>query len=73
MDADRVEVRERRLEHREQADQFYRELKQQNPVARVGMRSSAYSRWFERLLHELSFESWRGDPADIGTKLPTIQ
>src|SRR5256885_2272918 len=42
--------------------------KQQSLGARVGMESSGHSRWFERLLHELGFELWIGDPAEIRTK-----
>ena len=68
VDTDTGELSERRLEHREQAEQFYRELKQQNPAVRVGMESSGHSRWFERVLHELEFELWIGDPAEIRTK-----
>jgi hypothetical protein len=68
VDTDTGELRERRLEHREQAEQFYRERKQQNLDVRVGMESSGHSRWFERLLHELGFELWIGDPAEIRTK-----
>jgi transposase len=30
---------------------------------RVGMEATGYSRWFERLLAELGFELWIGDPA----------
>src|SRR6516165_6225267 len=68
VDTDTGELSERRLAHREQAEQFYRELKQQNLVVRVGMESSGHSRWFERLLHELGFELWIGDPAHIQTQ-----
>src|ERR1700748_2701618 len=68
VDTDTGELSERRLEHREQAEQFYRELKQQNPAVRVGMESSGHSRWFERVLHELEFELWIGDAAEIRTK-----
>jgi len=32
------------------------------------MESSGHSRWFERLPHELGFELWIGDPAEIRTK-----
>jgi transposase len=32
------------------------------------MESSGHSRWFERLLQELGFELWIGDPAEIRTK-----
>src|SRR3974390_968601 len=62
------ELSERRLGHREEAEQFYRELGQQNLCVRVGMESSGHSRWFERLLHELGFELWIGDPSEIQTK-----
>src|SRR5499426_4229248 len=68
VDTDTGEVSERRLGHREQAEQFYRDLKQRNQAVRVGIESSGHSRWFERLLHELGFELWIGDPAEIRTK-----
>jgi len=68
VDTDTGELSEHRLAHREQAEQFYRELKQKNLCARVGMESSGHSRWFERLLQELGFELWIGDPAEIRTK-----
>jgi transposase len=68
VDTDTGELSERRLGHREQAEQFYRELKQRNLAVRVGMESSGHSRWFERLLHELGFELWIGDPAGIRTQ-----
>ncbi len=35
---------------------------------RVGMEATGYSRWFERLLAELGFEPWIGDPAEIQAK-----
>ena len=35
---------------------------------RVGLEATEYSRWFERLLAELSFELWIGDPAEIKAK-----
>ncbi|MGC1385285.1 MAG: hypothetical protein WA823_16020 [Candidatus Acidiferrales bacterium] len=35
---------------------------------RVGMEATGYSRWFERLLTELGFELWIGDPAEIKAK-----
>jgi transposase len=68
VDTDTGELAERRLGHREQAERFYRELKQRNLAVRVGMESSGHSRWFERLLHELGFELWIGDAAEIRTK-----
>jgi len=42
VDTDTGEVNEQRLAHREQAEQFYRELEQQNLSARVGMESSGH-------------------------------
>src|SRR5258706_12390640 len=32
------------------------------------MEATGYSRWFERLLAELGFEVWMGDPAEIKAK-----
>jgi transposase len=68
VDTDTGEVSEARLAHREPAEQFYRELKQRGMAVRVGMESSGHSRWFERLLGELGFELWIGDPAEVQSK-----
>src|SRR5579864_5116392 len=68
VDTESGELSERRLAHREQAEQFYQELKQKNLAVRVGMEASGHSRWFERLLRELQFELWIGDAAEIRTK-----
>jgi transposase len=62
------ELEERRLAHREEAERFYRELKEKNLSVRVGMEASGHSRWFERLLSQLQFELWIGDAAEIRTK-----
>jgi transposase len=52
--------------HRDgEAERFYRELKQRQIEVRVGMEATGYARWFERLLAELGFELWIGDPARI--------
>jgi len=51
-----------------QAEKFYRDLKQRGICVRVGMEATGYSRWFERLLAELGFEVWMGDPAEIKAK-----
>jgi transposase len=56
------------MAHREQAEQFYQELKQKNLAVRVGMEASGHARWFERLLRNLEFELWIGDAAEIRTK-----
>src|SRR5947208_6489883 len=63
------ECGEQELNHSDgQAEKFYRDLKQRGICVRVGMEATGYSRWFERLLAELGFEVWIGDPAEIKTK-----
>src|ERR1700694_1608306 len=63
------ECGEQELNHSEgEAEKFYRELKQRGVSVRVGMEATGYARWFERLLAELGFELWIGDPAVIKTK-----
>ena len=60
------EYEERRLNHSDgEAEQFYRDLQLRGVHVRVGMEATGYSRWFERLLAELGFEVWIGDPAEI--------
>src|ERR1700682_6627702 len=49
----------------EQAEKYYRDLKQRGICVRVGMEATGSSRWSERLLAELGFEVWIGDPAEI--------
>jgi transposase len=68
VDTDTGELQERRLEHREEAETFYRELAAQGLKVRVGMEASGHARWFERLLADLQFELWIGDAAEIRTK-----
>jgi transposase len=68
VDTDSGEFRERRLQHREEAEKFYRDLAAQGMKVRVGMEASGHARWFERLLSELQFELWIGDAAEIRTK-----
>jgi len=58
----------RRLTHCADAEQFYREWKEKGVTVRVGMEATGHSRWFERLLVELNFELWVGDPAQIRAK-----
>jgi len=41
---------------------------QRGVSVRVGMEATGYSRWFERLLAELSIEVWIGDAAEIKRK-----
>jgi transposase len=66
VDTETGECGERRLMHRAEAEQFYREVK--GKQVRVGMEATGHSRWFERLLAELNFELWVGDPAQIRVK-----
>ncbi len=68
VDTDTGEFEERRVEHREEAEKFYRDLGDQGAKVRVGMEASGHSHWFERLLSELQFELWIGDAAEIRTK-----
>src|SRR5258708_30898717 len=58
VDTDTGDLQERRLEHREDAEKFYRDLAAQEVKVRVGMEASGHARWFERLLAELQFELW---------------
>jgi transposase len=63
------EYGEQQLIHSDgEAEKFYRELKQSGASVRVGMEATRHARWFERLLAELGFEQWIGDPAVIKTK-----
>ena len=63
------EYDERRLNHSDgEAERFYRDLQPKGIRVRVGLEATGYSRWFERLLAELGFEVWIGDPAVIKTK-----
>src|SRR5271167_263563 len=68
VDTDTGELQERRLQHPEEAERFYRELATQGVKVRVGMEASGHARWFERLLAELQFELWIGDAAEIRTR-----
>lgn len=66
VDTETGECGERRLRHRAEAEEFYRGLK--GKQVRVGIEATGHSRWFERLLAELNFEIWIGDPAQIRAK-----
>jgi len=68
VDTDTGELQERRVEHPEVAEKFYRDLAAQGMKVRVGMEASGHGRWFERLLAELNFELWIGDAAEIRAK-----
>jgi hypothetical protein len=68
VDTETGESNEVRLEHREEAEEFYRDLASQGMKVRVGMEASGHARWFERLLGDLHFELWIGDAAEIRSK-----
>jgi transposase len=68
VDTDTGEVQERRLEHREEAEKFYRGLGVQGMRVRVGLEASGHARCFERLLGERNFELWIGDAIEIARK-----
>src|ERR1700681_222386 len=68
VDTETGELQERRLQHREEAEKFYRDLAAQGTKVRVGMEASGHARWFERLLSELQFELWIGDAAEISAR-----
>jgi transposase len=68
VDSETGELQERRLEHREEAETFYRDLSVRGASVRLGMEASGHARWFERLFSELGFELWTGDAAEIRTK-----
>ena len=73
LDTESGEFQERRLQHREEAEKFYRELSAQGAQVRVGMEASGQAGWFERLLGELQFELWIGDAAEIQCRRPRKQ
>jgi len=69
VDTETGECGERQLNHSDgEAEKFYRELKLRGIRVRVGMEATGYARWFERLLAELGYELWIGDPAQIKTQ-----
>ena len=68
VDNETGEYLESRLQHREEAEKFYRDLAARGVKVRVGMEASGQARWFERLLAELKLELWIGDAAEIRAK-----
>ena len=65
------EYGQQRLEHKAEAEQFYRGLAGQS--VRVGVEATGYMMWFERLLAELGHELWVGDPTKIRAAAPRKQ
>jgi Transposase len=68
VNSDTGDLSEARLGHKEEAEQFYRDLKTHGVPVRVGMEASRHARWLERLLIELQFELWIGNAAAIRAK-----
>jgi transposase len=62
LDRETGEVTGLRLQHPEPARQFYAALEE---PALVGMESSGFSGWFERMLEKLGHQLWMGDAARI--------
>src|SRR5271169_124691 len=71
-DLEMGETGERLLLHKDgEAERFCRDLKLRGVSVRVGIEATGHARWFERLLAELGFELWIGDPAQIkATRVP---
>ena len=68
VDTEKGEFQEHRLQHREEAEKFYRDLASRGMKMCVGMEASGQARWFERILGELQFELWIGDATEIRAK-----
>ena len=62
LDRETGEIIERRLEHPEEARQFYAELS--GPV-RVGIEATGHAHWLERMRREYGHELWIGDAVAI--------
>ena len=66
IDIETGECGEKQLRHSNgEAEKFYHDLKAKEVRVRVGIEATGHARWFERLLSELKFELWVGDPAKI--------
>ena len=61
VDTDTGEFQEKRLAHREEAENFYGALAAMGQQVRIGMEASGQAHWFERLVAKLQFELWVGD------------
>ena len=67
-DTETGELKEQRLMHREEAEEFYRALATTGRRVCVGMEASGHARWFERLLAEVNIELKVGDASEIQRK-----
>jgi len=62
-DKETGEITVKRLQHREEAERFYREQVPGGSV--VGLEACGHTHWFENLLYEVGIEMWMGDAAQI--------
>jgi transposase len=65
------EYGERRLNHPEEAERFYRSLAGRQ--VQIGLEATGNFRWFRRLMHELGYEFLLGDPGQIRASRPRKQ
>ena len=68
VDTETGECGERRLTHREEAEQFYQELKQRNGACVWGWKPADTRAGLSVCCASLQFELWIGDAAEIRTK-----
>ncbi len=71
LDTDGGDYTQLRLEHIQEAEEFYRSVAGRQ--VRVGMEASGHARWFQRLLAGLGIELWIGDPSAIRAAAPRKQ
>ena len=66
VDTDAGDCGEQRLEHREEAEKFYRDLAAQGMKVRVGMEASGHARWFGLCAISRSrVAGWRNIPISL--------
>jgi hypothetical protein len=71
VDQDTGEFGERRLNHPEEAEQFYRSLVGRQ--VRIGAEATGNFRWFRQLMNELGHQFLLGDPSAIRAASPRRQ
>jgi transposase len=71
VDLETGEYGERRLNHPQEAERFYRFLA--GSQVRIGVEATGNFRWFQRLINELGYEFLLGDPSEIRASNPRRQ
>ena len=71
VDTETGEEQARRVNHPAEASAFYRSLA--GRAVRIGIEATGNFRWFQRLVAELGFELWVGDPSKIRATMPRNQ